>query len=1101
MHGFNQLATFKQRAKAEVWRRAEHPGPAEVEPALPAAPQEQQEQQHPERFISKDLLPRTLQTQIGHDGSNDAQKLHRNVDAPARSLVAAPKLKAIVSIQKPFVEAPLRFADPLAASIRNRTLTAALSIFKNRKSSRVLRLSDVPNLPAPVQPTGGQRCSGDRGLKTALQGGYNAHGRSPQPLGAGARPEAVDPGFVQAPYSSSALGQQQCQRQPQRSLLAAVPPGKAEALTRSTAPDAYRPTSNTRGNSDGSHRAWSRSGLPPQRPLTAGQADDGRQPLGAADAAGEKVADDDAVRVASVTAVPLAAADAPLAPVLGFGDDLDIRDCMQLVRSRVASMVEADLGVRLRAPEQPATVRQASRRPTVGTPGTGGIAREWSAAETSRVPTEHGSAHAAPGQDKHAQRGQWQSTALADQDTVEGATCVQGVAGGAARHNGQPWTSKHARASRGVAGCELDTDLLIRRSPQQNAEGQGIQREQIPSGGRGGPPGHRDSSGALGPMTAPSRGCEQGWVQSQTAKTSDKRNHEQTGNKVPGLSASFLGMDDEQPDHPALRKRARGDRDAAATGIRRGPWGWPAEDAHGHNAHLQRSAAAEDTSVGPAASMRSTSASTDECNDEFPGDYGEARQWRSTGRPRPPNRGAPCSGPRALPSHKHFGGTGDAGGGAVPPFYPDTVGQTSRGERHPPQPGRHQQWKLSAGILPHSSGGAEPSGSQYGGQRHHYSRHNLRAAAVIATDDIAISESPAKVALGSSKCDNLWLRSCDEEDGIDMQHDDRLQVPLLKRQRRQGVELHSSPDAHGGWHVSAVERGGLTRERRAGPVMCSPLTEQMYWEGGVHYDGELKEGLREAAGTADAVPPGLHQWLVGVGDEQPHVSFGNAEDWPPHDFEDYQRDELRMRQQLHGGWDVDGASLAGGGRDTRGSDAAAVLRATDLARGGGASARVPSRLRCLNEGHEEQLVGFGAFTAAGSSPGNGQDGNAYALTHFNWQQVGRGGGIGVAGDQLEEADVGFEENVEELFQLPGQQIMLRQLQGHRYRQQTQEHKQQRGLNLEHRLDAGTNWFDGGEGSDLVGDAWSMASRTDWKEGIRGKGAADTGAGQQRHSLK
>ncbi|GLI69093.1 hypothetical protein VaNZ11_013638, partial [Volvox africanus] len=574
MHGFNQLATFKQRAKAAVWRRAEHPGPADLEPALPAAPQQQQDQQHPEQFLSKVLLPRTLQTQTGHGESNDAQNLRRNIDASARSPAAALKLKAIVSIRKPYTEAPLRFADPLAASIRNRTLTAALSIFKNRKSSRVLRLSDVPNLPAPVgqpvQPTRGQRCFGDRGLKTARQGGYNANGSSPQPLGAGARPEAVDSGSV--PKSLS-LGQQPCQRPQQRSLLAAVPPDKTEALTRSTAPDAYRPISNTRANSDGSHRAWSRSGLPPQRPLTAGQVDDERQPLDAADAAGEKVAVDDAVRSASVTAVPLAAADAALEPVLRFGDDLEIRECMKLVRSRVASMVEADLGVRLRAPEQPAIVRQAGGGPTVNTSGTGDIAKERSAAETSMVPTVQESEHAAPGQEKHARRGQQQSRALADRDTVEGATCVQDGGGGAARHNGQSWTFKHARASRRGAGCELDTDLLIQISSQQTAEDQGIQREQIPNGGRGGPPSHRDSSGALGPMTAPSRGCEQGWEHSQTAQTSDKWKHELTGNAVPGLSASFLCMDDEQPDHPALRKRARGDRVAAAIRIRREPWG------------------------------------------------------------------------------------------------------------------------------------------------------------------------------------------------------------------------------------------------------------------------------------------------------------------------------------------------------------------------------------------------------------------------------------------------------------------------------------------------------------------------------------------------
>ncbi|GIL73164.1 hypothetical protein Vretifemale_3359, partial [Volvox reticuliferus] len=99
---------------------------------------------------------------------------------------------------------------------------------------------------------------------------------------------------------------------------------------------------------------------------------------------------------------------------------------MHLVRTRVASMVEADLGVRLRAPEQPASVRQAGSGPTVYTTGADDIDRERAEAGKPRVPTVQGAALAASGQERHAEHRQRQSRARAHRDAMKRPMCAAG---------------------------------------------------------------------------------------------------------------------------------------------------------------------------------------------------------------------------------------------------------------------------------------------------------------------------------------------------------------------------------------------------------------------------------------------------------------------------------------------------------------------------------------------------------------------------------------------------------------------------------------------------------------------------------------------------
>ncbi|GIL99635.1 hypothetical protein Vretimale_4754, partial [Volvox reticuliferus] len=137
---------------------------------------------------------------------------------------------------------------------------------------------------------------------------------------------------------------------------------------------------------------------------------------------------------------------------------------------------------------------------------------------------------------------------------------------------------------------------------------------------------------------------------------------------------------------------------------------------------------------------------------------------------------------------------------------------------------------------------------------------------------------------------------------------DRLQAPLLKRRRCQGLELQSSPIAHDRWQGSPGI--GLAGAKRLEPALCSTPPEQMYWGCEVNHDDGPKERLRVAIGTADAVPSGLHQRPGSC--ERPDVSFEDAGDCLPNDFECYQRGERRMCHQLDGGWNVEGGNLGGG---------------------------------------------------------------------------------------------------------------------------------------------------------------------------------------------
>ncbi|GLC63527.1 hypothetical protein PLESTF_000046000 [Pleodorina starrii] len=620
-------------------------------------------------------------------------------------------------------------------------------IFRNSKSSKVFRLSDVVHAPDPAgQPA--RQAAGNRAAAAGAQGGPDptgptrherrgAYGALAQPQYAAGRPTvAAAAGPAQAPTGAPARRQPPSPRQLNQTAAATAGP------IRAAAPSDHRPDPRSTARNVHTGRDGSAGG--DQRPATA------------------------APPAAAAAAAPAAAAPAggaALAPVPGPGGGRDPREYMRLVRSRVASMIEADLGLRLEPPEEPAAPRT----------GAGDV-------EQQRQDRR-------PGAQQQLRQQQQQ------QADVRGCG---GGRGGAAQARGLPGAG--AREASGTAAVpqeqqppqrQQQREQLQRRHHQQQQEqwtdgafdlteldgsmrsgddrdaphGDGGQRRGGDGGG-GGADGDAGACGRAGVRTVRTEGP----VADRGGDGDRKQRNAGSGSPSRRISTA-AGLAAQGQQHPrgpkcAREPRAQEPQQQGGAAARQGPssrlfgdeqqlaeldswdWGGGAAAATGPSARGARGTAAAATAAegggggaeaaegeedgqarkrrrhaaqGPATSvsltgtLRSTSASSGEPSSASPGDRAKELLWgrRPTGQHR-----------RADPQASSPGGTDSRR--QLPPRSTECSEEVRREGWRPSQIRRDQRRELADCVLSLSTGvadGAQPS-EQHHYHRHHHHRHD-----------------------------------------------------------------------------------------------------------------------------------------------------------------------------------------------------------------------------------------------------------------------------------------------------------------------------------------------------------------------------------------